>query len=308
MNEVTERLRRMTEGRDPAALVGLAASAAWVALVLLFWLLGPEGSPASGLGRLLALAGVILPLALIWIAVGLARAIEELRTEAALLRARMDMLRGSGREDEPEALGVRPAAEPRPRAEPRPPAQARPAAARAPATRPAAPRPSDLPPEPPPPPVQAEPATLIIALNFPDGPDDHEVISALRTALADPEAAKVIRAAQDIVTLLAQQGVYTDDLRASVASATPWRRFIAGQRGPALADLAAADPDSAEVIARAMRADEVFRDAAQHFMRQFDRTLARSADELGDEGILALASTRSGRAFALLAQVMGMFG
>ena len=57
-----------------------------------------------------------------------------------------------------------------------------------------------------------------------------------------------------------------------------------------------------------MRGDEVFRDAAQHFMRQFDRTLARSAEELGDEGILALASTRSGRAFALLAQVMGMFG
>ena len=43
-------------------------------------------------------------------------------------------------------------------------------------------------------------------------------------------------------------------------------------------------------------------------LRQFDRTLARSAEELGDEGILALASTRSGRAFALLAQVMGMFG
>ena len=64
MNDVTERLRRLTEGRDPAALVGLAASAAWVALVLLFWLLGPEGSPASGLGRLLALAGVILPLCL----------------------------------------------------------------------------------------------------------------------------------------------------------------------------------------------------------------------------------------------------
>ena len=34
MNDVTERLRRLTEGRDPAALVGLAASAAWVALVL----------------------------------------------------------------------------------------------------------------------------------------------------------------------------------------------------------------------------------------------------------------------------------
>lgn len=307
MNDVTERLRRLTEGRDPAALVGLAASAAWVALVLLFWLLGPEGSPASGLGRLLALAGVILPLALIWMAVGLARAIEELRTEAALLRARMDMLRGS--EGEPERPNARPAAEPRPRAEPRPATQARPAAAaRAPATRPAAPRQSDLPLEPPPPPVQAEPATLIIALNFPDGPDDHETISALRTALADPEAAKVIRAAQDIVTLLAQQGVYTDDLRASVASATPWRRLIAGQRGPALADLAAADADGAEAIARAMRGDEVFRDAAQHFMRQFDRTLARSAEELGDEGILALASTRSGRAFALLAQVMGMFG
>ncbi|MBB1492557.1 hypothetical protein H5395_13645, partial [Paracoccus sp. MC1854] len=88
----------MTERRDRAVVVGLVASAAWLLLVLLFWLLGPEGAPASGLVRLASLLGVVLPFALIWMAVGLAGAIADLRAEAMLLRTRLDMLRGAGQD------------------------------------------------------------------------------------------------------------------------------------------------------------------------------------------------------------------
>lgn len=295
MDEFAERLRRMTEGRDRAVLVGAAASAAWLLLVVLFWLLGPEGGPVSGLGRLLALAGVALPLVLIWMAVALARTLAELRAEAMLLRARLDMLRAPDNEDGGAA--------PPPRA-----AMAPPVAARRPAAaQPAASRPAEA--TAPEPPRRVEPEDLIAALNFPDGPDDHAAIAALKASLADPEAARTIRAAQDVVTLLAKHGVYTDDLPDAEASPVLWRRFVEGQRGPGLAELALPGAeDAVEITAGLMRGDEVFRDAAHHFMRQFDRTLSRVGTELGEDAVAVLVQTRSGRAFNLLAQVTGMFG
>lgn len=299
MNEFAERLRRMIEGRDRAVLVGVAASAAWLLLVLAFWLLGPEGAPASGLVRLVALLGVLLPFALIWMAVALAGTIADLRAEATLLRVRLDMLGGTGDGDaRDEAETPRAAAATRT-------VPARPAGQR---TQPSDARPGE-PAAQPPQPTPVSPVDLVTALNFPDGPDDHEAISALRAALADPEAARTIRSAQDVVTLLAQHGVYTDDLRGPATSPALWRRFIDGQRGSGLAGLASAgDADAIELASGLMRGDEVFRDAAQHFLRQYDRTLARIAADLGDDGIAAMAATRSGRAFGLLAQVTGMFG
>ncbi|HHY01612.1 MAG TPA: hypothetical protein GX686_01915, partial [Paracoccus sp.] len=123
-----------------------------------------------------------------------------------------------------------------------------------------------------------------------------------------PEAARTIRAAQDVVTLLAKHGVYADDLDRAALSAALWRRFLDGERGPALAQLASGDETSAEIAAGLIRSDEVFRDAAHHFLRQYDRTLARIAPELSDEALALLSDTRSGRGFALLAQVTGMFG
>lgn len=297
MSNSAERLRRMIESRGRAVIAGAVASAAWALLVLLFWLFGPEGAPASGLVRLVAALGVILPFALIWVAVALAGAIAELRAEATLLRARLDMLRGGEQggalRDEPAPRRVVPAAAPR-------------APARGPAS--AEPRPPEAA-APPPQPARVSPVDLVAALNFPDGPEDLDAISALRAALADPEAARVIRAAQDVVTLLAQQGVYTDDLQGPATTPALWRRLIDGQRGPALAGLAATgDAEAAQATAELMQRDEVFRDAAQHFLRQFDKALARVSAELGDEGLEALAITRSGRAFGLLAGVTGMFG
>jgi len=66
MNELTGWLQRLTAGRDRAVVVGAAVTAAWLLLVALFWLFGPEGGPVSGLARLMTLVGVFLPVALIW--------------------------------------------------------------------------------------------------------------------------------------------------------------------------------------------------------------------------------------------------
>ena len=311
MNDIGDRLRvlaRARGGRDGATVVGAAVSAIWLLLVLLFWLAGPEGDAPGGLARLVSVVGILLPLALIWMAVGLARAIADLRAEATVLRARLEAVRPPAAPDETAVLPAAPGLSAA--------AGARAAAGRAaPAPRAADPRrpgvatqQTDLPFDQPPP-VEVSPEELVAALNFPDGPDDHVAISALRAALADPEAARTIRAAQDVVTLLAKHGVYMDDLAPAPEAPELWRRFTEGERGPALSPLAAVGDDTAvEMTTALMRGDEVFRDAAHHFLRQYDRTLGRLAPRINDLGLTALAQTRSGRAFGLLAQVTGMFG
>ncbi|WP_134724284.1 hypothetical protein [Paracoccus luteus] len=295
MPDLQGRLRGLVSGqeaRDRATTIGLALTGAWLALVLIFWLAGPDGAPASGLARLMSAVGVILPVALIWMAVGLARAIADLRAEAQALRARVESMRAFSGDAPvpapPPSAGVARAA-------------ARPAAATRAETRQSA-LPLDVPESP-----AVTPEELVAALNFPDGPDDVIAIEALKSALTDPEAARVIRAAQDVITLLADNGLYMDDLDPRPAAPEVWRRFAAGTRGPAVAALAGiADDDLIAAADALLKGDEVFRDAAHHFLRQYDRMLTRVADDLNDAGMAALADTRSGRAFVLLAQATGV--
>lgn len=321
---------RLADDR-PLAL-GVAASVVWLLLVVLFALLGPEAAaPASGWARIGMLAGILTPLGLIWLAVGTARALVDLRAEASDLRA--EMTRITDRMRAPEAGATagpavsRPLAQPdvamreaAPRAAPAAsPAQRGPAAA---ARQPsiaaaaagrrmaAAPRPLADPQSSldlgGPAPVEVDRDDLIRALNFPDSPDDTSAIAALRSALRDPETARLIRAAQDVVMLLAGRGLYMDDRPPAPQPPELWRRLAEGQRGAALSALIPdMGPDGGEAVAAALRTDEVFRDTAHHFLRRWDRMLAREVQGLDDARLMALADTRSARAFLLLAQASG---
>lgn len=298
--------------RDRITSVGMALTGAWLFLVLLFWLLAPGGGDgASGVARLVSLVGVILPVALVWTGVNLARQLAELRAESDDLRARLSRLRGEAMPGEALPGDAAPQdAEPEPR--PQPAAMAQPRAARVPAQpRPRADdRPNDRPgvtPEEPGQPIA--PVTLIQALNFPDGPDDHAAIEALRAALADPANSRVLRAAQDVVTLMAGRDIYMDDLPPHPARPDVWRRFAAGERGSAVAALGGIhQPEALQIAAAMMQEDEIFRDTAQHFLRHFDGLTARLVPHLDDLQIAVLADSRSARAFMLLGRVSGVFG
>jgi hypothetical protein len=56
-----------------------------------------------------------------------------------------------------------------------------------------------------------------------------------------------------------------------------------------------------------MKSDPVFRDAAHHFLRSFDRTFALIEPNASDSDLAALSDTRSARAFMLLGRVTGTF-
>jgi hypothetical protein len=151
-------------------------------------------------------------------------------------------------------------------------------------------------------------ADFVRALNFPDSPDDADGFRALRRALEDRATAKLLRSAQDVLNLLAQDGIYMDDLKPDRARPELWRRFAQGERGREIASLGGIrDRSSLALTAGRMRGDTIFRDAAHHFLRQFDRTFAEFEKNASDQEIAELADTRTARAFMLLGRVTGSF-
>ena len=149
---------------------------------------------------------------------------------------------------------------------------------------------------------------LIRALNFPDNEQDTTGFSALRRALKDRTARNLVQASQDVLTLLSQDGIYMDDLRPDRARPEVWRRFAQGERGRSMAALGGVrDRSSLALTAGRMREDTIFRDAAHHFLRLFDKMLIVFEPEASDEDLVALSETRTARAFMLLGRVTGAF-
>ncbi|MFC7702926.1 hypothetical protein ACFQXB_01810 [Plastorhodobacter daqingensis] len=285
-------------------LVAIGLSLLWLIVLAVTWGTAAEERPAPGfaLGFIL----VVVPLALIWVAAATARSLRQIRGEAAQLRATIDALR--------HAQIAQQQALPRPRNEPA--GSATRAAAQAgtpePQVAPEADRdlhdqPSfDLPEDPPRSTLDLDDLTR--ALDFPDGPDDHEGIEALQRALADHRTAKLVRAAQDVLTLLAQDGLYMDDFVPDRAHPDLWRRFAAGERGRpvgAVGGIHHREPLAA--VSMRMRQDPVFRDAAHHFLRMFDRLFTDFAMVAEDRQIYDFTGTRTARAFMLVGRASGTF-
>lgn len=280
------------------AAVGL--SLGWLGLIgLVALFMPPLAAPVPWITRLFQALAVLLPIGLVGMVVWLLRELAALRAEAKALRTTLDALRRPAPPPRPDAPA---AATPRPRGALLGDAaadRAEPAAAGQGAL--------DLPPPP-----QAEPlpmVTLIAALSFPRDETDRDGFRALERALNDPATGRVIRAAEDVLTLLAQDGVYAEDLEMAEAPPDLWRRFALGERGGAIARLAGLDDiDLVERTAGRLRADAIFRDAGHHFLRQFDALLEEIAPRADDEVIRLMTDTRSARAFVLLAQASGSFG
>lgn len=153
-----------------------------------------------------------------------------------------------------------------------------------------------------------EVADFIRAIQFPEDAEDVAGFAALRRALSDRAAAKLIRASQDVLTLLAQDGIYMDDLVPDRARPDLWRRFAAGERGRTIAALGGIrDRSCLALTGQKMREDPVFRDAAHHFLRSFDRAFAAIEPLSSDEDIGLMSDTRTARAFMLVGRVAGTF-
>ncbi|MDF2235779.1 hypothetical protein P2H44_24770 [Albimonas sp. CAU 1670] len=152
-------------------------------------------------------------------------------------------------------------------------------------------------------------AQVALALDFPKDERDDAGWAALAAGARDRPIAELLQAAEDALTILAQHGVYMEDLAVRLAPPALWTRFAQGERGPALASVGGVDsPEAVDAVRRMMKADPVFRDTAMHLMRRFDGVLRRAAAEPRGAGrLLELADSRTGRAFMLVAQAVGTF-
>ncbi|WP_114965713.1 hypothetical protein [Alkalilacustris brevis] len=325
---------RGLRGTDMVA-IGLAVM--WLLAVGLYFLLAPP-APEGGGGMagivtlVLTLLAVFLPIALIWIAATTARTAREMREEAARLQAAIDAMRNAYiAQNQGVRQELSPAVERK--LEELAAAQRKTESAIATfATRrdqaqvvPSADHKTALALPPEPEAAEAQPALalgtptedlrtpvsltdFLRALNFPETPEDKAGFRALRLALEDPRAARLIRAAQDVLTLLSEDGIYMDDLKPDRARPELWRRFAQGARGGEVAGLGGVRDRSCLALAAArMREDTVFRDAAHHFLRQFDQMLEEFEANASDLELARLADTRSARAFMLLGRVTGIF-
>ena len=314
--------------------IGVALSLVWLLVVggALLW--GGNGAESLASGVMTFLA-VFLPLALIWGAVTTARALRDLRAEAARLHASVEAIRHDSLR---QPAVIAPAVEQKlteiaaaarqaeatlavftsRRDVAEPPVEPEPAPAPTPTAKPAVtPRPLPRPPEDEPalalgapeddrPPISI--GDFIRAMNFPDTAEDREGFRALRAALEDRTVARLVRAAQDVLTLLAQDGIFMDDLRPERARPELWRRFAQGERGRAISGLGGVrDRSSLALTSGRMRSDPVFRDAAHHFLRQFDKTFQDFEKNASDAEVAELAETRTARAFMLFGRVTGIF-
>lgn len=150
---------------------------------------------------------------------------------------------------------------------------------------------------------------FVRALDFPRDEKDTAGFRALRHAKRNEDAAKLLQAAEDILNMLSQEGIYMDDMRPIVCDARHWRAFASGTRGAAVSAVGGIDaPEALERITTRNGKDQIFRDTTLYFLRHFDFVLRAFADGAQDAEIQLLADTRTGRAFMLLGRSAGMFG
>jgi hypothetical protein len=307
-------------------------SLCWGIAILVYVMISPPGKDAQTLGLMLTLMVVFMPLALIWVVVVTLRSVRELRAEAGRLQLAVDAMRSSyvQTQSQMQPTGIKRSMEKkideiaavtkqaetvlasfstRRDATLTVPSADRKAALAAPQFDAEAEQPAlalgtpadDLR-------APLSVGNFIRALQFPESPDDKEGFRALRLALEDRAVAKLIRAAQDVLTLLSQEGIYMDDLKPEVSRPDLWRRFSAGERGRSIAGLGAIrDRSSLALTAGRMREDPVFRDAAHHFLRTFDKTFAIFEPNATDAELAEMADTRTARAFMLCGRVTGTF-
>ncbi len=321
-----------SKGRSPgvtaAEVIAAVLSLLWIGGVGAFFMFARSSGapPLDSLRFVMTLMAIFLPVALIWVAAAAAKSSRIMREESARLQAAINAMRQTYIQSQQQPSGVKPSVERKleeiaaaqrktetaiatfTSIRPEPDAQA--------AEKPALPAGEEAaeqgrlalgtPAEELVTPINT--ADFIRALNFPETAEDKEGFRALRRALRDRQTAQLVQASQDVLTMLSHDGIYMDDLRPDRARPEIWRRFAQGDRGRAIAGLGGVrDRSCLALTAGRMRQDPIFRDAAHHFLRRFDRTFAGFEENASDTDIAALSDTRTARAFMLLGRVTGTF-
>lgn len=149
---------------------------------------------------------------------------------------------------------------------------------------------------------------LLRALNFPNDENDLEGFTALNLARENNTIFQFLQVSEDFLNLLAQDGIYLDDLKIDPPSVKAWVNFINNKQNEHCKKLTCSGIDEhIKTLKIRLKSDVVFRDTALMLMRRFDKLLQDRLESAEDHQIFKIADTRSGKAFLVVGKISDAF-
>ena len=149
---------------------------------------------------------------------------------------------------------------------------------------------------------------LIQALHFPNDCNDSFGYMAMRIARKTNAISELLQVSEDFLNLLAQDGIYLDDLTIEPPSVEAWINFIKIDQNHNKRKLSCIGIDETIIKLRLrLKKDTIFRDTALILMRRFDQFLRDKLKTADDHHIFKIANTRSGKAFLIIGKISDSF-
>ena len=149
---------------------------------------------------------------------------------------------------------------------------------------------------------------LLKALHFPSDKNDTSGFVALNLARKNNSIFQLLRVSEDFLNLLAQDGIYLDDLKIEPPPVKAWLNFIDPEKKLCSRRLSCNGVDTQiKNLKVRIKSDTVFRDTALMLMRRFDKLLRDKLHSAEDHQIFQIANTRSGKAFLIVGRILDTF-
>ena len=149
---------------------------------------------------------------------------------------------------------------------------------------------------------------LLKALNFPSDKNDSSGFIALNEARKNNTILRLLQVSEDFLNLLAQDGIYLDDLKIEPPQVQAWLNFVKNdkQQYNRRLDCIGIDEHIMKLKKRT-KSDTVFRDTSFMLMRRFDKLLKDKLGSAEDHHIFKIAETRTGKAFLIIGKISNIF-
>ena len=149
---------------------------------------------------------------------------------------------------------------------------------------------------------------LLKALNFPNDKNDSSGFMALSIARRNDTVLRLLQVSEDFLNLLAQDGIYLDDLKIEQPQVQAWLNFVKidKQQYNHRLDCLGIDEHIVKLKMRA-KSDAVFRDTSLMLIRRFDKLLRYKLNAADNHHVLKIAETRTGKAFLIVGKISNIF-
>ena len=149
---------------------------------------------------------------------------------------------------------------------------------------------------------------ILKALHFPK--DEHDLMgfSALKIARKNNTFSELLQVSEDFLNLIAQDGIYLDDLKIEPPPIEAWLSFISTNqnRNKRRLNCVGIDRQIKRLKSR-IKTDTIFRDTSLMLMRRFDVLLRDHLKLANDDQIFKIAETRTGKAFLIVGKLSDSF-